>query len=275
MLPAVQQPARAAALDAHREHPIVSDFRHLAAQHDGLAEKIAHERRCWMVVQLAGRTHLLDPTVVHDGDPIGHAERFVLVVGDEDDRDAELSLEQSHLDPHLLAELGVQVAERLVEQQHVRLVDQRPRQRHSLLLTTRQQRRRSLSIVLHADQFEHPRDLLVDGCSWNVADRQWVGHVVEHGHVRPDGVALKHHAHVASVGLNEDTRLGVDHRRTGDADPSAVDAFETGDHAQRGGLAAAGRTQQGEHLAAFDAEADPVDGAHVAEVASHVVKLEH
>jgi hypothetical protein len=38
-------------------------------------------------------------------------------VGDVDERDAELELIAPHLDLHLLAQLAVEVGERLVEQQ--------------------------------------------------------------------------------------------------------------------------------------------------------------
>src|SRR5690606_10050512 len=44
-----------------------------------------------------------------------------------------------------------------------------------------------------------------------------------------------------------------------DADGACRGSFEAGDAAQRGGLAAAARTEQGEELAAGDRDADPVD----------------
>ena len=43
--------------------------------------------------------------------------------------------------PHLLAQLGVEVGERLVEQQHARLDDERARKRDALLLAARELRR--------------------------------------------------------------------------------------------------------------------------------------
>ena len=50
-----------------------------------------------------------------------------------------------------------------------------------------------------------------------------------------------------------------------EADGAGGDLLEAADHAQRGGLAAAGRTEQGEELAALDVERQIVDGDHVAE----------
>ena len=52
-----------------------------------------------------------------------------------------LPLQRLELALHLLAQLQVERAQRLVEQQHLRLVDQRARQRHALALAARQLRR--------------------------------------------------------------------------------------------------------------------------------------
>ena len=75
--------------------------------------------------------------VVHDGDAIGHRHRFFLVVGHEDERDPDLLLDPLELDLHLLAQLQVEGAERLVEEQDRRAVDQRARERDALRLAAR------------------------------------------------------------------------------------------------------------------------------------------
>ena len=65
----------------------------------------------------AAVVELFDPTTVHDGDPVPHRQRLLLVVGDEDERRAGALLDPLELDLHLLAELLVQGAEGLVEEQ--------------------------------------------------------------------------------------------------------------------------------------------------------------
>ena len=90
-----------------------------------------------MVVDRVGVRQLLDPPVQHDGDPVAHRERLVLIVRDEDERDAHLGLQELQLDLHLLSELSIQCPERLVQQQQARTVHERPCQRHALLLATR------------------------------------------------------------------------------------------------------------------------------------------
>ena len=82
-----------------------------------------------------------------------------LVVRDEDERDPELGLERLELDLEVLAQLRVQRAERLVEQQHARPQHQRARERDALLLAARQLVGLAPRELGHVDQLErlaHP-----------------------------------------------------------------------------------------------------------------------
>ena len=90
------------------------------------------------LVHVGRRTELLDVALVHHRDPVAHRERFLLVVRHVDERDADLALDPLELDLHLLAELQVERAERLVEQEHLGLVDDRARERDALALPARQ-----------------------------------------------------------------------------------------------------------------------------------------
>ena len=87
-----------------------------------------------LVVDLLGRADLLDPALVHDRDPVAHRERLFLVVGHVDERDADLALDALELELHRLAQLEVERAERLVEQQRARVVHERAGERDALLL---------------------------------------------------------------------------------------------------------------------------------------------
>ena len=105
------------------------------------AEEVGDEDGRRLLVDLARRRHLLDPAVGHDGDPVAHRERLLLVVGHVDERDPDLLLERLQLDLERLSQLGVEGAERLVEEQHRGLQDERPRERDALLLAARHLRR--------------------------------------------------------------------------------------------------------------------------------------
>ena len=66
------------------------------------------------------------------------ASASALVVGDEHRTEAQPLVQLVELRPHLVAQAGVQVAQRLVEQHHVGPGDQAPGQGHPLLLATAQ-----------------------------------------------------------------------------------------------------------------------------------------
>ena len=59
-------------------------------------------------------------------------------MGDQDRGDAELALQAPDLAAHGQPQRGVEVGERLVEQQELRLLDQRAGERHALLLAAGQ-----------------------------------------------------------------------------------------------------------------------------------------
>src|SRR5579859_1147216 len=147
--------------------------------------------------------------MIQDCDAVGHAERFHLVVRHKQDRDAEALLKQADFHTHLNAQAGVQIAEWLVQQENVWLVDQRSGERDALLLTTGKVWRWTLGELLHAYQRQDFFYLCCDLFARQAAESERVGDIVEDGHVRPDRVALEDHAEVALVGWNEGAFLRV------------------------------------------------------------------
>ena len=75
-------------------------------------------------------------------------------MGDEDERRADMALDQRQLGLQALAQFQVQCAERLVEQQHAGLVDERASDGHPLRLAARQFADRTLGERSEADQLE-------------------------------------------------------------------------------------------------------------------------
>ena len=96
------------------------------------ADEARDELGARVLVDLGGRPDLLDAAAVEDREPVAHRQRLVLVVGHVDERDPDLALDSLQLDLHLLAELQVERAERLVEQEHLRSVDERAGERDAL-----------------------------------------------------------------------------------------------------------------------------------------------
>ena len=75
-------------------------------------------------------------------------------------------LERAQLVLHLLAQLEVERAERLVEQQHARAVDERAGERHALALAAGELAGTAVLVAAEAHHLErlgHPRPALVAG----------------------------------------------------------------------------------------------------------------
>ena len=87
-----------------------------------------------VVVDLLRRAELLQPARRHHRDPVAERHRLDLVVRDVDRRDAEPLVQPLQLGAHLHPELRVEVRQRLVQQEHLRLAHERPAHRHALPL---------------------------------------------------------------------------------------------------------------------------------------------
>ena len=111
------------------------------AERLGVADERHDELARRLVVELARAADLLEPSVVDDGDLVGDLHRLVLVVRHEDGRDVDDVVEL----PEPLAQLGadarVERAERLVEEQHLRLGRERAGEAHALALAAGELRR--------------------------------------------------------------------------------------------------------------------------------------
>ena len=156
---------------AHDRKPS-HDLVHGQLEHVERADEVRDERRGRMLVDLARAAYLLDLTAVHDGDPVGHRKRLVLVVGDVHERRPQLGLDPLQLELHLLAELHVQRTQRLVEQQRGRLVDERSGQRHALLLAAGELPRAPILEPLELDDaqdLEHPPAVLLPGTRFTLS----------------------------------------------------------------------------------------------------------
>ena len=73
---------------------------------------------------------------------------------DVDERDPDLVLDPLQLELHLLAQLQVERAERLVEEQHARVVDERAGERDALLLAAGELARLPVSPPREVDELE-------------------------------------------------------------------------------------------------------------------------
>ena len=239
---------------------------HRAGEQVGGPDEAGDEHARRLPVDLLGGADLLDPAAAHHGDPVAHRERLVLVVGDEDEGDPDLALDSLEFELHRLAQLEVERRQRLVEQERARHVDQRTGECDALLLATRQLIRASAGELSQLHDVEHFLGA-PDGVRFvDLLGAQAERHVVEHRHVREQGVLLEHGVDVALM-----------RRHIGDVAALEQNAttrrlFEAGDHLEQRRLAAARRSEQREELASPNREIGSLDGDERAEFLAHGVE---
>ena len=103
------------------------------------------------------RVALLQHAAAQHGDPLAERHRLDLVVGDVDRGHAQPLVQAAELRAHRDAELGVEVAKRLVHQERLRLADDRAPHRDPLALAAGQLAGLALHHLL---QPQDPRDVV-------------------------------------------------------------------------------------------------------------------
>src|SRR4051794_17732596 len=213
-----------------------------------------------VLVELGSVAGLLDPALAHHRDPVGHGHGLLLVVRDVHEGDADLLLDALELDLELAAQAQVEGAERLVEKQGARLVDERAGQCDALLLAAGELRRLAPGERPELDELEHLPDAARDLALVVLLALEAEGDVLLDVEVREERVGLEDRVDVSLVGRR------VRDVPAAEADGAGGRLLEAADHPERRRLAAAGRPEHGEEAAALDREREVVDGGRLAEV---------
>ena len=158
------------------------------------------------------------------------------------------------LAPHLHAELRVEVRQRLVHEERLRLAHDRAAHRHTLALAARQRARLLVEVLVDLEQLGRAADPLFDLRLRQLPEPQAEREVLLHGHVRVERVVLEDHRDVALL------RRQVVDDFLADPDLAVGDLLEPREHAQRRRLAAARRADDDHELAVLDHEVELVDG---------------
>ena len=207
-----------------------------------------------LVVEHLRPVDLQQAPAVHDRDAVAHRHRLHLVVRDVDGRHIEPPLELVDLRSHLHAQLGVEVRERLVHQERLRLAHERTTHGDALALPAGECSRLALQELLDLQGLRRVLDALLDLLLRHLVEAKAERQVVLDRHVRVERVALEDHRDVAFL------RSQVVDDLVADPELAAADLLEAGDHAQRGRLAAAGRADENHQLAVLDLQVEVEDG---------------
>src|SRR5262249_26314399 len=150
------------------------------------ADETGYELRLRALVDLRRRADLLDPALVEDRKAVAHRKRLLLVVRDVDEGDAKVLLQRLEEDLHLLAQLQVERAERLVEEQDWRSVPDRGGESHALPLAARELHGLPLAEPLQAHPLEYVLGAGAAVAPSHALHAQAVLDVLRHGHVREE-----------------------------------------------------------------------------------------
>ena len=207
---------------------------HLAVKEVAHADEARDKGILGLGVDVTGGADLHDVAVLHDGDPVGDGEGFLLIVGDVDGGDAQTPLQLLDDGAHLHSQLGVQITQRLVHQQNTWLDNKSSGQSHTLLLTAGQfvglpvcqmgdlhqfQRLVHLGAVLVVEQTK-PSGVRIAACSRHIP----AGH-----QLRPHMLGEQHGHRARKITLGQGLqRFAVQIHRTADERQLTNEAFEDG-----------------------------------------------
>ncbi len=244
---------------------LLTNFHQLGRQevHFGGADEARHELVVRVVVEIERGTELLQvggrlalERAQHHY-LVGQGHGLHLIVGHVDDGGVELLVQLGDLDTHLDPQGGVEVGERLVKQEHLGLLHNGAADGHPLALTAGEGLGLALEQWLETEDLGGAHHPLVDVLLVHLLELEAEGHVLVDVHVRIEGVGLEHHAHVALY------RRHVVHVATADGQLAAGDVFQTRDHPQQSGFAAAGGADEDDELPFLDGEVDIAQGVLV------------
>ena len=174
-------------------------------------------------------------------------------MGDENEGNAGFGLQALQLDLHLLAELQVEGGQGFIEQQHLRPIGQGAGKRHALLLAAGHliDLPPLEPVEFHeAEHFGHPAPDLVPGDALHLEAE---GDILPHRHMGEQGIGLEYRVDRPAEGRQMLDPLAVEE------DFPFGRLLEPRDQAEQGGLAAAGRPEQGEEFIPLDGDRHMVE----------------
>ena len=146
----------------------------------GASHEVGHEHRCGMQVDLLRSVNLLDAARVHDDNAVGHCHGLRLVVRDVDRRDPQSLLHVADLQAHFDAQLGIEVGEGLVEEQHLGAHNHGAGEGDTLLLAARELRWGAFGHGGQVHRSQSHLDGLIHLCCRHLLQLEAVSDVVPH-----------------------------------------------------------------------------------------------
>ena len=209
-----------------------------------------------MVEDLLRRGDLLDNAVLHDHDTVAESHGLGLVVSNIDERALDLVAQLDELGTHLVTQLGVQVGQRLVHQEDLRITHDGAADSDTLALAARKRLGLAVEVLGDTQDLGSGANLAVDLVFGDLLELKRKRHVLVHRHVGVQSIALEHHGDVAVLGRHVVDALAVDEH------VARGNVLQAGDHAHRRGLTAARRANEDDELLVVNGEVEVLYSEH-------------
>ena len=206
------------------------------------ADKAGNEEIAGVIEDFLRSTDLLDITITHDDDSITEGHSLSLVVGNIDKGGIDTLTELDNLCTHLVTQLCIEVGQRLIHQEDSRVTDDCTADCNTLALTTGQSLRLTVEVLGNVKNLCCFADFLVNDVLLLLAELEGECHILINRHVRIQSVVLEYHCDISVF------RCDVIHELAVDVELAFGNLFQTGDHTKRGGLSAAGRTDENDEF---------------------------
>ena len=263
-------------IDVHRQHRLArrAGFEVLRANaeqnvlpvslrrdqvHRRRADEAGDEGRGRPGVDIQRGADLLGTAGVHHDHALRHGHGFHLVVRDVQAGGRQPPVQRLQFRTHLHPQLGVEVRQWFVEEEHRRLAHDGTAHRDALALAAGKVARSTIKIGAEFEDLCRTLDVRLNVGGLHAADLEAVGHVLAHRHVRIERVVLEHHGDVAVLGFE------VVHHALADRDLAGGDCLQSRHHAQQRRLAAARRSDHHHEFAVADVHIDALDHLYGAE----------
>src|SRR6266545_5199214 len=181
-----------------------------------------------------------------------------------ENRNAGSALQILQLETHLLTQFRVEIAQRLVEQEHFGFLDQGSRQCNTLLFPTGKLTRKPIREPFETYSVQGIFKLRFYGSFGQLLKLQGIGDIVMNRHVRPDGVVLENHADGSKLSGHVDSIRSRVHAGPADVNFALARFFEPRDASQDRAFATTARPEERKKLLIADREGHRVSRDYLA-----------
>ena len=168
---------------------------HRRTAHEGGDERVGRA-----VVDVVGGSDLLHFAFRHHAQPVPQRHGLHLIMGDVNGGDREFAVQTLEVAAYLVPKFRIQIRQWFVEEECLRLANERAPHGHPLALAAGQLTGFAVQKLTDLQQFGRFAHPPLDLGSWGPALPKAVRQIAVHRHVRVERIVLEHHRDVALSG---------------------------------------------------------------------------